>query len=65
VRSINDLAKQMGKRTVAEFVENTRIIDQLMELGVDYAQGYIIGKPKPLPTLVEELIDENRVSAQS
>ncbi len=65
VRSINDLAKQMGKRTVAEFVENTRIIDQLMELGVDYAQGYIIGKPKPLPTLVEELIDENRVSPQS
>ncbi|WP_394128237.1 EAL domain-containing protein [Vibrio hepatarius] len=57
VRSINDLARQMGKKTVAEFVENTRIIEQLMELQVDYAQGYIIGKPKPLAELVEELMD--------
>lgn len=65
VRSINDLAKQMGKRTVAEFVENTCIIDRLMDLGVDYAQGYIIGKPKPLPMLVDELIDEHRVSTKS
>ncbi|MGD8122143.1 EAL domain-containing protein [Vibrio sp. TRT 2004] len=56
VRSINDLARQMGKKTVAEFVENTHIIEQLMELGVDYAQGYIIGKPKPLRELVEELM---------
>ncbi|MGB1319517.1 MAG: EAL domain-containing protein [Vibrio gallaecicus] len=61
VRSINDLAKQMGKRTVAEFVENTQIIDRLMELGVDYAQGYIIGKPKPLAELVEELIREKNI----
>ncbi|KOO13987.1 diguanylate cyclase [Vibrio xuii] len=58
VRSINDLARQMGKKTVAEFVENTRIIEQLMELQVDYAQGYIIGKPKPLAELVEELMDK-------
>lgn len=56
VRSINDLARQMGKKTVAEFVENTHIIEQLMELGVDYAQGYIIGKPKPLAELIEELM---------
>jgi len=58
VRSINDLARQMGKKTVAEFVENTQIIDLLFELGVDYAQGYVIGKPKPLPELVEELLEE-------
>lgn len=58
VRSINDLAKQMGKYTVAEFVENTQVIDKLLELGVNYAQGYIIGKPKPLEELVEELQQE-------
>ncbi|CAK3186257.1 diguanylate cyclase [Vibrio crassostreae] len=58
VRSINDLAKQMGKHTVAEFVENTQIIDKLIELGVNYAQGYIIGRPKPLAELVEELRQE-------
>ena len=56
VRSINDLAKQMGKKTVAEFVENNRILDMLIDLGVDYAQGYLIGIPKPLPTLVDELL---------
>ncbi len=58
VRSINDLAKQMGKHTVAEFVENTQIIDKLIELGVNYAQGYVIGRPKPLEELVEELQQE-------
>jgi len=61
VRSINDLAKQMGKRTVAEFVENSQIIEQLMELGVDYAQGYVIGKPKPLAELVSELIPQQNL----
>ncbi len=60
VRSINDLAKQMGKRTVAEFVENTDIIDRLMELGVDYAQGYVISRPKPLGELVNELMLEKQ-----
>ncbi len=61
VRSINDLAKQMGKHTVAEFVENTQIIDKLRELGVNYAQGYIIGRPKPLAELVEELRQEREI----
>lgn len=55
VRAIHDLAKQMGKQTVAEFVENTKIIDKLSELEVDYAQGYIIGRPKPIAELVDEL----------
>lgn len=55
VRSINDLAKQMGKRTVAEFVENDDIMTKLIELGVDYAQGYAINKPKPIGDLVNEL----------
>ncbi len=56
VRSINDLAKQMGKITVAEFVENNDIIDKLVELGVDYGQGYIIGRPKPIQQLADELM---------
>jgi Amt family ammonium transporter len=38
----------MGKKTVAEFVENKAIVERLIELGVDYAQGYHIGKPQPL-----------------
>ena len=55
VKAINELAKKMGKQTVAEFVENEAILTRLKELGVDYAQGYLFGKPKPLGELVAEL----------
>ncbi|MDO6708271.1 ABC transporter substrate binding protein [Photobacterium sp. 1_MG-2023] len=55
VTAINDLAKKMGKQTVAEFVENDAILSRLEQLGVDYAQGYRFGKPMPLPALVAHL----------
>lgn len=60
VRSINDLAQQMGKITVAEFVESPAIIECLCELGVDYGQGYEIGMPKPLPELIDEMIAQQQ-----
>lgn len=55
VKAINELAKKMGKQTVAEFVENEAILTRLKDLGVDYAQGYLFGKPQPLAELVAEL----------
>ena len=55
VKAINELAKKMGKQTVAEFVENDAILRRLEQLGVDYAQGYQFGKPMPLARLVERL----------
>ena len=48
VKSIHDVCRVMGIETVAEFVENQEIMDKLLEIGVDYAQGYAIGRPKPL-----------------
>ncbi|WP_241835560.1 ABC transporter substrate binding protein [Salinivibrio kushneri] len=48
VKAINDLAKQMGKQTVAEFVENAHILNKLRALDVDYAQGYHFSVPTPL-----------------
>ncbi len=45
VKSINDIGHVMGKKTIAEFVENEAILQALREIGVDYAQGYHIGKP--------------------
>ena len=51
VRSINEVGHVMGKKTIAEFVENQEILDILKQLGVDYAQGYGIGKPVPLEQL--------------
>jgi diguanylate cyclase (GGDEF)-like protein len=52
VRSMADIARRLGKRTVAEFVENMETLRLLEELGVDAAQGFFIGRPDPgMPTL--------------
>jgi len=48
VKSINEVGHVMGKKTIAEFVENSAIEDKLKELGVDYAQGLAINKPLPI-----------------
>lgn len=48
VKSINEVGQVMGMKTVAEFVENEAILEKLQEIGVDYAQGYGVGKPVPL-----------------
>jgi diguanylate cyclase (GGDEF)-like protein/PAS domain S-box-containing protein len=51
VRSINEIAHLLGKKTVAEYVENDAILQSLKELGVDYGQGYGISVPMPLDSL--------------
>ena len=45
------IARQLGLRTVAEFVESQAALDCLRELGIDYAQGYFIDRPQPLSSL--------------
>jgi EAL domain-containing protein (putative c-di-GMP-specific phosphodiesterase class I) len=44
VKSINEIGHVMGKKTIAEFTENELILAKLRALGVDYAQGDVIGK---------------------
>ena len=56
VKSMNEIAHLMGKKTIAEYVESEAIIQQLKKIGVDYVQGYAIGKPTLLEQLTE--IDE-------
>lgn len=51
VKAINEVGHVMGKKTIAEFVENEEIFNLLNELGVDYAQGYGISKPVLLTEL--------------
>ena len=48
VKAITDIAHGMGKRVIAEFVEDAEILRVLQELGVDFAQGYHFGRPMPL-----------------
>jgi diguanylate cyclase (GGDEF)-like protein/PAS domain S-box-containing protein len=47
VKALVDVARGMGKKTIAEFVENAETLALLHSFGVDYAQGYYIGKPQP------------------
>jgi len=47
VRCIANLAKDLGAKTVAEFVENEEVIDAVAAIGIDYAQGYHIRRPGP------------------
>jgi diguanylate cyclase (GGDEF)-like protein/PAS domain S-box-containing protein len=54
VKSINDVGHVMGKKIIAEFVENDAILAELRKLGVDFAQGYGIAEPRP----IDELIDQ-------
>jgi len=46
VKALVDVARGMGMMTVAEFVESEQVYDIVRSLGVDYVQGYYIGKPK-------------------
>lgn len=47
VEMIHHIGKVTGKRTIAEFVENEQIMAALMAIGVDHAQGYAVGRPRP------------------
>jgi len=51
VDAINQIGHVMGIQTVCEFVENDRIVQTLREIGVDYLQGYYVGRPIPLKLL--------------
>jgi EAL domain-containing protein (putative c-di-GMP-specific phosphodiesterase class I) len=48
VRTIINFAKEMGIKTVAEYVYNKSIYEKINSLGIDYVQGYYIGKPKAI-----------------
>ncbi len=45
VKALVDVARGMGMRTIAEFVENEQVYQRVSALGVDYVQGYYLGKP--------------------
>jgi len=51
VKSINEIGHVMGKKTIAEFVENDDIEEKLRSIGVDYSQGYGVAKPCPIHEL--------------
>ena len=48
LKAIIDIARGLGKQTVAEFVEDADTAALLRDLGVDYGQGFHLGTPAPL-----------------
>lgn len=52
VKSINEIGHFMGKKTIAEYVEDDEILEILREIGVDFAQGYGIEKKMPITELL-------------
>jgi diguanylate cyclase (GGDEF)-like protein/PAS domain S-box-containing protein len=52
VKSINEIGHVMGLTTIAEFVESDAIMTSLHKMGVDYVQGYAIGKPVPIDDIL-------------
>ncbi len=63
VAAITQVAKVMELETVAEYVETQEARDLISELGVDYAQGHLIGKPAAIDTVLADLNDSARSSA--
>ena len=51
VRSIQDVAKLLGKQTIAEFVQDAECEGRLRDLGVDFVQGFFRHRPMPLETV--------------
>jgi EAL domain-containing protein (putative c-di-GMP-specific phosphodiesterase class I) len=49
VQAIQQVAQVLGIKTIAESVETEPILERLRAIGIDYAQGYVIAYPGPLP----------------
>ncbi len=55
VESINHIGHVMGMKTIAESVENQEIMDKLLEMNIDYAQGYYLNEPIELDKVLAML----------
>ena len=57
VRCFADVAKVMGLTTVAEFVDKPAVLERLLAMGVDFAQGYLLHEPAPIDELIEPVAE--------
>ncbi|MFB3103729.1 MAG: EAL domain-containing protein, partial [Pseudomonadales bacterium] len=51
VKAVSDNARLLGKSTIAEYIEDEKTLNLVRKLGIDYAQGFFIGKPTLTPWL--------------
>ncbi len=60
VESLVSMCRELGVQVAAEFVEDTATLDVLRDLGVDFAQGHLIGQPQPM-ALPPPAVDERAI----
>lgn len=65
VEAITNIGHVMGLQIIAEFVESEAILKELSKIGVDFAQGYGIGKPVALADLFKQPLINERVIQNS
>ncbi|MDT8429261.1 MAG: EAL domain-containing protein [Pseudomonadales bacterium] len=58
VKSINDIGHVMGLKTIVEHIETRAGLEKAAALGVDFAQGYFLGRPEPLQKLPGQKPDQ-------
>ena len=52
MRCFIDVAKVVGVKTVAEFVDKPEVLARLRTIGADYVQGYLLHKPEPIESII-------------
>ena len=65
VSSIADIAKELNVKTIAEYVENASILEVLIKMNIDFAQGYQIMKPKPVTQELKSLAEYSQYKLSS
>lgn len=65
VSAIVELAQSMKLETTAECVESEAILATVAKLGVNFGQGFAIGRPRPIETVLQELLRGAPSSARS
>jgi len=58
VNAINSMGKTLGVTTVAEFVKNESVLNQVMQLGIVMAQGYVFAEPRMWLDQLSNQLDE-------
>jgi len=65
VKSMNEVGQVLGMKTIAEYVENDTIKQKLIDIGVDFLQGYGIARPAPLDDLLSQVEPEEVASGKT
>jgi diguanylate cyclase (GGDEF)-like protein len=57
VRAIQQVGRELGMKCLAEWVEDEATLQALVDLDIDYAQGYVFSRPKPIENWLTERVD--------